>query len=53
MKVFVPNKADNAIDEILKELYLLKVALSVEDSEKIKKRIDDLRGKVLDLKNED
>jgi hypothetical protein len=53
MKVFVPKKYNNSIDMILKDLYLLKVSVEVDDNEKIKRTIDELRSKVRDLKDED
>ncbi len=53
MKVFVPKKYNSDIDSILKDLYLLKVSVDVDDKEKIKKTIDELRSKLLELKDED
>ena len=43
MKVYVPSKASDLVEEAKKQLYLLKTAIQVEKEEKINTRIDDIR----------
>lgn len=43
-RVYVPNKADDSLDEAKKLLYLLKTAISQEKEEKILERIDVIRN---------
>ena len=42
-RVYVPSKADEPLDEAKKLLYLLKTAITQESTEKILKRIDEIR----------
>jgi len=42
-RVYVPSKADEPLDEAKKLLYLLKTAITQEPTEKILKRIDEIR----------
>jgi hypothetical protein len=50
MRVIIPNKRQNKIDQILTELYLLKVALETDTKERLVKRIDKIRAKLKKIK---
>ena len=43
MRVYVPSKASELIEEAKKQLYLLKTAIQVETEEKLNVRIDKIR----------
>ena len=43
MKVYVPSKAVDLIEEAKKQLYLLKTAIQTEKEEKLNVRIDSIR----------
>lgn len=43
MRVYVPSKVSDLIEEAKKQLYLLKTAIKVEKEEKICIRIDNIR----------
>jgi hypothetical protein len=49
MKVYVPNKANDSLNEAKKLLYLLKTALTQESEEKLLVRIDDIRSLLNDI----
>lgn len=49
MKVYVPNKANDSLNEAKKLLYLLKTALAQESEEKLLVRIDDIRSLLNDI----
>ena len=42
-RVYVPSRADEPLDEAKKLLYLLKTAITQESTDKILKRIDEIR----------
>jgi len=52
MKVIVPNKTANKIDDLLKQLHLLKVAVTQEKQDKLEKRILDMRRDLLVIREE-
>jgi|GEM_PF-3685014 len=52
MKVVVPNKTANKIDDLLKQLHLLKVAVTQEKQDKLEKRILDMRRDLLVIREE-
>jgi len=52
MKVIVPNKTVNKIDDLLKQLHLLKVAVTQEKQDKLEKRILDMRRDLLVIREE-
>jgi len=52
MKVVVPNKTANKIDDLLKQLNLLKVAVTQEKQDKLEKRILDMRRDLLVIREE-
>jgi len=52
MKVVVPNKTVNKIDDLLKQLHLLKVAVTQEKQDKLEKRILDMRRDLLVIREE-
>ena len=52
MRVVVPNKTLNKIDNILKELHLLKVAVKQESEEKLDNRILNIRRELLEVREE-
>tara|TARA_R100000808_G_C2105675_1_gene121377 strand:+ start:352 stop:513 length:162 start_codon:yes stop_codon:yes gene_type:complete len=43
MRVYVPSKASDLIEDAKKQLYLLKTAIKTETEEKINIRIDNIR----------
>ena len=43
MRVYVPSRASDLLEEAKKQLYLLKTALKTENEEKINIRIDKIR----------
>ena len=43
MRVYVPSKAAELLEEAKKQLYLLKTAIQTETQEKISDRIDKIR----------
>ena len=43
MRVYVPSRASDLIEEAKKQLYLLKTAIQTETEEKISDRIDGIR----------
>ena len=49
MKVYVPNKAADILEEAKKELYLLKTAIKTENEEKLNTRIDKIRQILLEV----
>jgi hypothetical protein len=52
MRVVVPNKTVNKIDELLKDIHLLKIAITQESQEKLEKRIINLRRSLLEIREE-
>ncbi len=52
MRVVIPNKTVNKIDELLKDIHLLKVAITQENKEKLEKRIIGLRRSLLEIREE-
>ncbi len=52
MRVVIPNKTVNKIDELLKDIHLLKVAITQENKEKLEKRIIELRRSLLEIREE-
>ena len=52
MRVVIPNKTVNKIDELLKDIHLLKVAITQENKEKLEKRIIELRRNLLEIREE-
>jgi hypothetical protein len=52
MRVVIPNKTVNKIDELLKDIHLLKVAITQENKEKLEKRIIELRRNLLEIRKE-
>ncbi len=51
MRVYVPDKRDKVITEVLKELYLLRQSVDFQSGtpDSRIKLIDSIRGKLLDL----
>ena len=49
MRVYVPSKASEIIEEEKKQLYLLKTAMKTENEEKINIRIDNIRKLLVDV----
>ena len=49
MRVYVPSKASEIIEEAKKQLYLLKTAMKTENEEKINIRIDNIRKLLVDV----
>ncbi|HIJ11259.1 TPA: hypothetical protein HA278_04335 [Candidatus Woesearchaeota archaeon] len=43
MRVYVPSRASDLIEEAKKQLYLLKTAIQTEKEEKLNIRIDNIR----------
>lgn len=43
MRVYVPSKTSEILEEAKKELYLLKTAIKTENEEKLSSRIDKIR----------
>tara|TARA_R110000824_G_scaffold202090_4_gene386280 strand:- start:4515 stop:4694 length:180 start_codon:yes stop_codon:yes gene_type:complete len=52
MRVVIPNKTMNKIDDLLKDIHLLKVAITQENKEKLEKRIVELRRSLLEIRKE-
>ena len=50
MRVYKPKKHNGKIDEALTQLYLLKKALTVQNTDTLEKQIDKIRGILKDLK---
>ena len=50
MRVVIPNKTVNKIDDLLKDLHLLRVAITQENQEKLEERILNLRRSLLDIR---
>ena len=49
MRVYVPSKASDLIEEAKKQLYLLKTAITVKNEEKLNTRIDNIRKLLVDV----
>ena len=43
MRVYIPSKASDLLEEAKKQLYLLKTAIQIEKEEKLSVRIDKIR----------
>jgi|TARA_R110002072_G_scaffold226530_3_gene383499 hypothetical protein len=50
MRVFEPKKHNNKIDEALTQLYLLRKALSVQNTDKLEKQVNKIREILKELK---
>ena len=50
MRVFKPKKHDSKVDEALTQLYLLKKALCVQNTDTLEKQVDKIREILKDLK---
>ena len=51
MRVYVPSKASDLIEEAKKQLYLLKTAIQTETEEKISHRIDNIRKLLIEVED--
>jgi hypothetical protein len=49
MRVYVPSKGADLLEEAKKQLYLLKTAIKTENEEKLNTRIDNIRKLLLDI----
>ena len=49
MRVYVPSKAAELIEEAKKQLYLLKTAIQTEKEEKLNIRIDKIRQLLVEV----
>jgi len=49
MRVYVPSKGADLLEEAKKQLYLLKTAIKTENEEKLSTRIDNIRKLLLDI----
>jgi len=49
MKVYVPSKADEILEQAKKELYLLKTAIKTENEDKLNARIDSIRQLLIEI----
>ena len=49
MKVYIPSKADEILEQAKKELYLLKTAIKTESEEKLNVRIDKIRQLLIEM----
>ena len=52
MRVVIPNKTVDKIDGLLKDIHLLKVAITQENQEKLEKRVITLRRNLLEIRKE-
>lgn len=43
MRIYIPSKEAELIEEAKKQLYLLKTAIKTENEEKLNRRIDSIR----------
>tara|TARA_R100000008_G_C3586713_1_gene173008 strand:- start:891 stop:1070 length:180 start_codon:yes stop_codon:yes gene_type:complete len=50
MRVYKPKKHNGKIDEALTQLYLLKKALAVQNTDTLEKQVDKIREILNDLK---
>jgi len=55
MRVFVPDKKQTVVNEVLKDLYMLRKAIDYESgtAESRAKMVDNIRDKLRDLLEED
>ena len=51
-RIYVPNPTEKTINEVLKDLYLLKTAIKTENEEKLSIRIDKIRQSLMDVVEE-
>ena len=49
MRVYIPSKTSEMLEEAKKQLYLLKTAIKTENEEKLNIRIDTIRKLLLNI----
>jgi len=52
MRVYVPSKAAELLEEAKKQLYLLKTAMLTENEQKLNIRIDNIRKLLVEAGND-